>query len=135
MMLKLVRKSRFKKDFKKLFSSGKDLDKLASVIRALQAQETLPERNRDHALTGNYNNHRECHISPDWLLIYQTTETELTSCALARTAICSDDLAILLHQRDFLVGQFVEFVNQAVDLSAASCVARRAKHGSVAVPR
>ena len=76
-MLNLVRKSRFKKDFKKLLSSGKDLDKLAWVIRTLQAQEPLPERNRDHALTGNYIGHRECHVSPDWLLIYQTTETEL----------------------------------------------------------
>jgi mRNA interferase YafQ len=37
----------------------------------------LPERYRDHALAGNYIDHRECHISPDWLLIYQTTETEL----------------------------------------------------------
>lgn len=45
-MLQLVRKSRFKKDFKKLLSSGKDLGKLASVIRALQAQEALPERRR-----------------------------------------------------------------------------------------
>ncbi|MFP4156446.1 MAG: type II toxin-antitoxin system YafQ family toxin [Opitutales bacterium] len=76
-MLELVRKSRFKKDFKKLFSSGKDLDKLASIIRTLQAEEPLPERNRDHALTGNYVGHRECHISPDWLLIDQTTDTEL----------------------------------------------------------
>jgi len=76
-MLQLVRKSRFKQDFKKLLSSGKDLGKLASVIRALQAQEALPERNRDHALTGNYIGHRECHVSPDWLLVYQTTETEL----------------------------------------------------------
>ncbi len=76
-MLRLVRKSRFKKDFKKLLASGKDLGKLAPIIRALQAQESLPERNRDHALTGNYIGHRECHITPDWLLIYQTTETEL----------------------------------------------------------
>jgi mRNA interferase YafQ len=76
-MLQLVRKSRFKKDFKKLLSSEKDLEKLALIIRALQAQELLPERNRDHALAGNYIDHRECHISPDWLLIYQTTETEL----------------------------------------------------------
>ena len=76
-MLQLVRKSRFKKDFKKLFSSGNDLDRLALIIRTLQAEEPLPEHNRDHALTGSYIGHRECHVSPDWLLIYQTTETEL----------------------------------------------------------
>lgn len=76
-MLHLVRKSRFKKDFKKLLSAGRDLEKLALVIRTLQSGECLPERNRDHALTGNYVGHRECHVSPDWLLIYRTTETEL----------------------------------------------------------
>ena len=76
-MLELVRKSRFKKDFKKLLSSGKDLGRLAGVIRRLQAEEVLEERYRDHLLIGNYAGHRECHLSPDWLLIYQTTETEL----------------------------------------------------------
>ena len=76
-MLTIVRKSRFKKDFKKLQSSGKDLQKLLYVIRALANKEELPGRNRDHALIGNYADHRECHITPDWLLIYQATETEL----------------------------------------------------------
>lgn len=76
-MLELVRKSRFKKDFKKLHSSGKDLEKLAEVIRTLQAGGVLEERYRDHLLIGDHANHRECHVSPDWLLIYQATETEL----------------------------------------------------------
>ncbi len=76
-MLELVRKSRFKKDFKKLHSSGKDLGKLAEVIRTLQAGKVLEERYRDHLLIGEYADHRECHISPDWLLVYQTTATEL----------------------------------------------------------
>lgn len=76
-MLTIVWKSRFKKDFKKLQSSGKDLQKLAEVIRMLANEEELTERNRDHALIGDYVDHRECHITPDWLLIYQTTETEL----------------------------------------------------------
>ncbi|MGK0309628.1 MAG: mRNA interferase YafQ [Lentimonas sp.] len=43
----------------------------------LANEEELTERNRDHALIGDYVDHRECHITPDWLLIYQTTETEL----------------------------------------------------------
>jgi len=76
-MLELVRKSRFKKDFKKLHSSGRDLEKLAEVIRTLQAREALEDRYRDHLLIGDYVGHRECHIAGDWLLIYQTTETEL----------------------------------------------------------
>lgn len=76
-MLTIIRKSRFKKDFKKLQSSGKDLHKLVEVICMLANKEELPERNRDHSLIGEYVDHRECHITPDWLLIYQTTETEL----------------------------------------------------------
>ena len=86
-MLTIVRKSRFKKDFKKLQSSGKDLQKLAEIILLLAHEEELPERNRDHALIGNYAGCRECHISPDWLLIYQTNETELT---LVRTGSHSE---------------------------------------------
>jgi mRNA interferase YafQ len=76
-MLAIVRKSRFKKDFKKLQSSGRDLQELAEVIRQLANEKELPERNRDHSLVGNYAGCRECHIRPDWLLIYQTTETDL----------------------------------------------------------
>ena len=86
-MLNLVRKSQFKKDFKKLLSSGKNLDKLALLIRTLQAQEPLPKSNRDHALTGNYIGYRECHVSSDWLLIYQVTQTNLI---LVRTGYHSE---------------------------------------------
>tara|TARA_B110000093_G_scaffold99639_1_gene107146 strand:+ start:1040 stop:1231 length:192 start_codon:yes stop_codon:yes gene_type:complete len=50
---------------------------LAKVIRTLQAGEALEEGYRDHLLIGDYADHRECHISPDWLLIYRATETEL----------------------------------------------------------
>jgi mRNA interferase YafQ len=76
-MLTIIRKSRFKKDFKKLQSSGRDLQKLAEVLHLLANEKELPERHRDHSLIGDYVDHRECHITPDWLLIYQTTGTEL----------------------------------------------------------
>jgi len=76
-MLTLVRKSRFKKDFKKLLSSGRNPDELAAVIQILANEETLPESYRDHALIGDYAGCRECHIRPDWLLIYKVTQTEL----------------------------------------------------------
>ena len=76
-MLTIVRKSRFKKDFKKLQSSGKDLQKLADVIRMLANEEELSERNRDLALIGDYVEHRECHITPDWLL--SVTESSFAS--------------------------------------------------------
>lgn len=76
-MRTIIRKSRFKKDFKKLPSSGRDITKLANVIRSLANDEPLPPHNRDHALTGNYVGHRECHISPDWLLIYKVDDNDL----------------------------------------------------------
>jgi len=70
-MLEIHDKRQFRKDYKKLKSSGKDLSKLAVVIDTLAAENPLPEHNRDHALTGNYAGHRECHLTPDWLLIYK----------------------------------------------------------------
>lgn len=76
-MLEIVRKSQFKKDFKKLLSAGKDLNKLAEVLRLLQIPEELPTHNRDHNLTGEYKAYRECHITGDSLLIYSQTENEL----------------------------------------------------------
>lgn len=86
-MLSIRDKRQFRKDYKKLNSSGKSLSKLATVIDALAAGEVLPERCRDHALIGNHAGCRECHVSPDWLLIYETTETELT---LVRTGSHSE---------------------------------------------
>jgi len=76
-MLLLVRKSRFKKDYKKLKSSGKDLNKLRLVIELLVQGNDLPSKNRDHFLIGKYKDFRECHIEPDWLMIYKLTPTEL----------------------------------------------------------
>lgn len=76
-MLNIRDKRSFRKDYRKLRSSGKDISKLAVVIDTLAAGEALAESYRDHFLVGNYLGCRECHVSPDWLLIYQTTETEL----------------------------------------------------------
>lgn len=76
-MLNIQDKRSFRKDYKKLKSSGKDLSKLAVVIDTLAAGEPLAEHYRDHLLIGDYADHRECHILPNWLLIYQATETEL----------------------------------------------------------
>ena len=76
-MLDIRDKRSFRKDYRRLRSSGKNLSKLAAVIDALAAGEALTESHRDHTLIGNYIGCRECHVCPDWLLIYQTTETEL----------------------------------------------------------
>lgn len=70
-MLSVVRKSQFKKDFKKLRSSNRNIDVLKTAILKLAEGEELPESFRDHALIGNYRDCRECHLAGDWLLIYQ----------------------------------------------------------------
>jgi len=76
-MLNIRDKRSFRRDYKKLKSSGKDLSKLAVVIDTLAAGKPLAEHYRDHLLIGDYADYRECHIASDWLLIYRRTETEL----------------------------------------------------------
>jgi len=71
-MLKPSYSTQFKKDFKKLAKSGRhDIEKLKIVASLLINEQPLPIRNRDHALSGNFKERRECHIEPDWLLIYK----------------------------------------------------------------
>jgi mRNA interferase YafQ len=70
-MLEIFYTNQFKKDFKKAKKQGKNLEKLKEVLVLLQEQQTLPPKLKDHALTGNYIGKRECHIEPDWLLIYK----------------------------------------------------------------
>ena len=76
-MLNVVFKSRFKKDLKKLRSSNRNEDELLAIIDDLAHGRSLGETCRDHILIGDYVGCRECHIRPDWLLIYQVTETDL----------------------------------------------------------
>ena len=64
----------FKKDVNRLKKQRKDFDKLKLVIDLICEGKTLEEKYRDHMLTGNYNKASECHIEPDWLLIYETYE-------------------------------------------------------------
>lgn len=77
----------FRKDVKRMHKRGKDLDKLKITIRILSLGGLLPLTHRDHALTGNFKGFRECHMEPDWLLIYQLTETHLV---LIRTGSHTD---------------------------------------------
>ena len=63
--------SQFKKDINLAKKQGKNIDKLFEVIQQLANGETLDEKFRDHPLSGNYKGCRECHIEPDWLLIYE----------------------------------------------------------------
>ena len=63
--------SQFKKDFKRIKKRGKDLSKLKEVVNAIANSETLEGRHRDHALSGNWTGSSDCHIEPDWILIYR----------------------------------------------------------------
>ena len=81
--------SQFKKDFKLAMKRGLNIDLLETVIAALALGEPLPDKNKDHALTGNWIGHRECHILPDWLLIYRIEE-EVLILTLARSGTHSD---------------------------------------------
>lgn len=86
-MLDLRITNRFKKDVKKVERQGKRMAKLGEVIEQLRKKEPLQTHYRDHPLTGNYVNHRECHIEPDWLLIYKAEGTFLV---LVRTGSHSE---------------------------------------------
>lgn len=85
--MKLSQTKQFKKDVKRLQKRGKDLSKIMAVIEHLMTKKPLPLKNRDHQLSGNWSGHRDCHIEPDWLLIYKTSTDELR---LERTGTHSD---------------------------------------------
>lgn len=81
--------AQFKKDYKSAIKRGKDIALLNGVIAALAMGQPLPASLRDHALTGNWHGHRECHILPDWLLIYRV-DGDVLVLTLARTGSHSD---------------------------------------------
>lgn len=81
--------TRFQKDLKRVQKRGYDLSLLSDIIKQLANGQTLPQKNKDHALNGNYQGCRECHITPDWLLIYEIADKELIL-YLTRTGSHSD---------------------------------------------
>lgn len=70
--------SAYKRAYKKMKKRGLDITLLDEVVDRLRRGEKLAERYRDHALTGNFHDFRECHVKPDWLLIYMIEENILT---------------------------------------------------------
>ena len=89
MKLSIVWTNQIKKDYKLAIKRGRRIELLDDVVRKLAARETLPLQNRDHALTGDYVGYRECHIQPDWLLIYRIDDGKLLL-TLAWTGTHSD---------------------------------------------
>ncbi len=88
-MYEVVASTKFKKDLKLAIKRGLDISLLNEIVTTLQKGLPLPAKNKDHALTGNYIGCRECHIQPDWLLIYEISNKELIL-YLTRTGTHSD---------------------------------------------
>ena len=88
-MLDLVTTTQFRKDLRKLRKRGADMQKLDDVLQMLCVEKQLPERYRDHALVGDYIGFRECHIMPDWLLVYAIDKGKLIL-TVSRTGSHSD---------------------------------------------
>lgn len=88
-MLTIKYHTMFKKDFKRIKKRGYDVSRLEKIVESLANEVPLPEQFKDHNLSGNYNGFRECHIAPDWLLIYQVNNNELVL-VLSRTGSHSD---------------------------------------------
>ena len=82
-MYKIQYTSRMKRDAKRMKRQGKDISKLTLVLSLLSSGKPLPQNYRDHPLNGNLSDFRECHIEPDWLLMYQIYEDTLILSATA----------------------------------------------------
>lgn len=90
-MRNIITTSQYKKDLKKARKSNLPEEELDKVILMLAEDTPLPVKNHDHALTGNLRGFRECHIRPDWLLIYEKVDTEdLNILSLVRTGSHSE---------------------------------------------
>jgi mRNA interferase YafQ len=88
-MLKIRYAAKFKRDYKLAIKRGCNPKQFEAVVKLLCAEKPLPKKYKDHALTGNYIGHRECHINPDWLLIYKV-EKAILILTLTRTGSHSD---------------------------------------------
>ena len=89
MKYEILSTGRFKKDLKTIIKRGYNVQLLKDVVGLLVAGIPLPEKNKDHVLTGNWTGHRECHIAPDWLLIYKI-DNDVLILTLTRTGTHSD---------------------------------------------
>lgn len=88
-MLTIRYQTAFKRDYKRVKKRGYDMKLLEKVITLLAQEQELPAEYKDHSLSGDYKGCRECHISPDWLLVYELSKQELTL-YLTRTGTHSD---------------------------------------------
>jgi len=87
MVLSLLTTTKFEKDLRRVRKQGKDLDKLEAIVDLLQSQQPLPHACRLHRLRGRWTDHWDCHVEPDWVLVFRTTGTALI---LVRTGSHAD---------------------------------------------
>lgn len=81
-MLKIFYTNQFRKDYRRMAKRGYQMSKLDAVLNKLKNEEQLEEKNQDHALKGDQKGNRECHIEPDWLLVYKVEKYKLILTAL-----------------------------------------------------
>ena len=86
-MKEVSQTKQFLRDVKRASKRGKDISKLKKVVRCLANDSVLPDKHRDHALTGQWKPFRDCHIEPDWILVYFADDDRLV---LQRTGSHSD---------------------------------------------
>ena len=86
-MLKVVTTRKFDREAKRVVRRGKDWGKMEEVVSRLMQRLPLEYKHHDHQLSGKLKDRRDCHVEPDWVLLYQVTETELI---LERTGTHSD---------------------------------------------
>lgn len=89
MKLSIVWTTQFKKDYKLAMKRHMNIELLDDIIRILSRGEKLPEKNKDHGLAGNWTGYRECHILPDWLLVYRI-DNDVLLLTLVRSGSHSD---------------------------------------------
>lgn len=85
--MNIIYTTQFKKDYKRIKKQNKDVDKLKCIIEKLIGGQKLDPKYRDHQLSGQWKGHRDCHIDPDWILIYRLSSDTL---CLERTGSHSD---------------------------------------------
>lgn len=89
MKYEILSTGRFKKDLKTIMKRGYNIQLLQDVVNLLVAGTPLPKKNKDHMLTGNWTGHRECHVAPNWLLIYKI-DNDVLVLTLTRTGTHND---------------------------------------------
>ena len=120
-MLEVVLSNRFKKDLKLAARRGCNFELLNEIVNKLASREPLPEKNKAHALSGDYSGFRECHIAPDWLLVYRTEDKDLILYLDEKNI--SDPVLITAQHNDAFIKSYYKLSPKGI--ATKLCVLRR----------